>query len=46
MKNLLDFILYDMRDLMKQLKACEMSVKQPQNEVSLSLKPTPRNKGG
>jgi hypothetical protein len=32
------------RDFMKQTKACEMNFKQPQNEIRLNLKPTPRNK--
>jgi hypothetical protein len=45
MKNMFDLILDDLRDPMKQLKACEMNVKKPQNEVRLSLKPTPRSKG-
>jgi hypothetical protein len=30
---------------MKQTKARKISIKQPQNEAKLSLKPTPKNKG-
>jgi hypothetical protein len=44
MKNMHDLILNDLKDLMKQMKACEMSLKQPQNEVRLSPKPTPKSK--
>jgi hypothetical protein len=34
----------DSRDPMKQMRACETKLKQPQNGIKLSLKPTPRNK--
>jgi len=30
---------------MKQSRACEMRLKQPQNEARLSLKPTPKARG-
>jgi hypothetical protein len=44
-KSLLDLVLDGLKDFMKQLKACEMKFKQPQNKVRLSLNPTPKNKG-
>jgi KaiC/GvpD/RAD55 family RecA-like ATPase len=32
------------KEFMKQMKVCKMSLKEPQNEARLSLKPTLRNK--
>ncbi len=39
-----DLILDGLKDFMKQTKACKMNFKQPQNEIKLNSKPTPRNK--
>lgn len=39
-----NLVLNSLKDLMKQMKKCEMSFKQPQNEVRLNPKPTPRSK--
>ncbi len=44
MKTLLDPIFDGLKDLMKQTKACEMNFKQPQHEIRLNSKLTPRNK--
>lgn len=41
---MLNLILDGLMILMKQTKAHETKLKQPQNEVRLGLKPTPRNK--
>jgi hypothetical protein len=44
MKSIFDLILDGSRVPMKQLGACETSLKQTQNEAKLSLKPTPKGK--
>jgi hypothetical protein len=44
MKSLLDFVLDGSKDPMKQMKACETRLKQPQNGAKLSSKPTQKNK--
>jgi hypothetical protein len=44
MKNMPNLVLNSLKDLMKQMKACETSFKQPQNEVKLNPKPTPISK--
>jgi hypothetical protein len=41
---LFDLVLDGLKDLAKQMKALEMKLKQRQNGIRLSLKPTPRNK--
>jgi hypothetical protein len=43
-ENMSDLILNGLKDLMKQMKAHETSFKQPQNEIRLSPKPTPKSK--
>jgi hypothetical protein len=44
MKSLPNLILDGSKDLMEQTKAHKTRLKQPQNGVRLSLKPTLRNK--
>jgi hypothetical protein len=43
-KNLLNLVLDGLKDPMKQTKAHETRLKQPQNGTTLGPKPTPRNK--
>jgi hypothetical protein len=43
-KNLLDLVLDDSKGPMKQMRAREMKLQQPQNGARLNLKPTLRNK--
>jgi hypothetical protein len=44
MKSLDDLVLNASKDPMKQTKAHEMKLKQPQNGIRWISKPTPRNK--
>jgi len=39
-----DLILDGSKNPMKQTRACEMKIKQPQNGVKLNPKPTPKSK--
>jgi hypothetical protein len=39
-----NLVLDGLKDPMKQMKACETKLKQPQNGTKLNMKPTPRNK--
>jgi len=43
-KSLPNLVLNGLKDFMKQTKAHEMKLKQPQDGTRLSPKPTPRNK--
>jgi hypothetical protein len=44
MKSMPNLILNGLNDLMKQMKARKTNLKQPQNEIRLSPKPTPKSK--
>jgi hypothetical protein len=43
-KSLFDLVLDGPKDFMKEMRACETSLKQPENKARLCPKPTPRGK--
>jgi len=40
-----NLVMDSSKDLMEQPRACKMSLKQPQYEIQIHLKPTLKNKG-